>query len=293
MDTEIGLILWRMTQFATITVIGRDKTGVIARVTNFLFEQGANIEALEEQVTRGQFSMTLQASWKDGHLDEKGFGRGLVVLGKSLNMEIKMRLTHPGRKQRMAVLVTHESHCLEALLKEFRGGRLKKAEPVVVISNHAALEALARKYKMPFIQIPWNERVRAEKRLLRLLDQHQVDFLVLARFMKILSPNVAWRFKNKIINIHPSLLPSFPGAQAYRQAYEHGVKIAGVTAHFVSMHLDEGPIIAQDGFVVRPNMSIKDIVKRGQKLESRVLLKAVRLYLSKRLDVYWGVVKEV
>ena len=100
-------------------------------------------------------------------------------------------------------------------------------------------------------------------------------------------------YKNKIINIHPSLLPSFPGAQAYRQAYEHGVKIAGVTAHFVSMHLDEGPIIAQDGFVVRPSMSIKDIVKRGQKLESRVLLKAVKLYLSKRLDVYWGVVKEV
>lgn len=290
---EIALIPIRMMQFATITVIGRDKTGVIARVTNFLFEQGANIEALEEQVTRGQFSMTLQASWKDGQLDPRTLARGLASLARSLKMEIRLRLTHPGRRQRMAILVTREPHCLEALLKEFKAGRLKKAEPVLVVGNRPDLESVVRPYRLPFVHIPWNERARAETRLLNLLEKHEVDFLVLARFMKILSPNVAWRYKNKIINIHPSLLPSFPGAQAYRQAYEHGVKIAGVTAHFVSMHLDEGPIIAQDGFVVRPHMSIQDIVKRGQKLESRVLLKAVKLYLSKRLDVYWGVVKEV
>jgi formyltetrahydrofolate deformylase len=282
-----------MMQFATITVIGRDKTGVIARVTNFLFEQGANIEALEEQVTRGQFSMTLQASWKHGHLDPAALARGLSALARSLSMEIKLRLTHPGRKQRMAVLVTREAHCLEALRREFKAGRLRKAEPVVVISNRPDLRGIARDHGLPFVVVPWNERLRAEKRLLALLEKHEVDFMVLARFMKILSPNVAWRFKNKILNIHPSLLPSFPGAQAYRQAYEHGVKLAGVTAHFVSMHLDEGPIIAQDAFVIRPNMSIKDIVKRGQKLESRVLLRAVKLYLAKRLDVYWGVVKEV
>lgn len=292
-EVKIELILGRMTQFATITVIGRDKTGVIARVTNFLFEQGANIEALEEQVTRGQFSMTLQASWKDGHLDPQALARGLSALAQALNMEIKLRLTHPGRQQRMAILVTKESHCLEALLNEFEAGRLKKAKPVVIISNRPDLESIARQHNLPFVRIPWHERVRAEKRLLSLLEKHEVDFLVLARFMKILSPDVAWRYKNKIINVHPSLLPSFPGAQAYRQAYEHGVKVGGVTAHFVSMHLDEGPIIAQDSFVIRPNMSIKDIVAKGQKLESRVLLKAVKLYLAKRLDVYWGVVREV
>ena len=111
--------------------------------------------------------------------------------------------------------------------------------------------------------------------------------------MKILSPNVVWRFKNKIINIHPSLLPSFPGAQAYRQAYEHGVKIAGVTAHFVSMHLDEGPIIAQGSFDISPDMTLREIVAAGQSLESNVLVKAIKLYLSKRLDVYWGTVKQV
>jgi formyltetrahydrofolate deformylase len=111
--------------------------------------------------------------------------------------------------------------------------------------------------------------------------------------MKILSPNFVWRFKNKIINIHPSLLPSFPGPQAYRQAYEQGVKIIGVSSHFVTMNLDEGPIIAQDCFVVRPHMTLKQIVAAGQKLEAATLLKAVKLYLARRLDVYWGIVKEV
>jgi formyltetrahydrofolate deformylase len=125
------------------------------------------------------------------------------------------------------------------------------------------------------------------------LDQREIDFVVLARFMKILSPNFVWRYKNKIINIHPSLLPSFPGPQAYRQAYERGVKIIGVSAHFVTMHLDEGPIIAQDSFRVSPSMSLKQIVAAGQQLEARTLVRAVSLYLDKRLDVFWGIVKEV
>ncbi len=111
--------------------------------------------------------------------------------------------------------------------------------------------------------------------------------------MKILSPNFVWRYKNKIINIHPSLLPSFPGPQAYRQAYEQGVRIIGATSHFVTMRLDEGPIIAQGSFNVGANWGLKEIVAAGQILETKVLLKAVKLYLAKRLDVYWGIVKQV
>ena len=282
-----------MKKFATITVIGRDKTGVIARVTNFLFEQKANIEALEEQVTRGQFSMTLQASWKGSQLNVPAVESGLTKLAASLQMEIKLRFTHPSRRQRVAILVTRETHCFEGLMRAFKAGQLKRAEPVIVISNRRDLEPLAQEIKLPFVMISWIERVEAEGKLLKLLDEHEIDFMVLARFMKILSPNVAWRYKNKIINIHPSLLPSFPGAQAYRQAYEHGVKIAGVTAHFVSMHLDEGPIIAQSSFNIRPEWSLKAIVAAGQKLETSVLVKAVKLYLAKRLDVYWGTVKQV
>jgi formyltetrahydrofolate deformylase len=218
---------------------------------------------------------------------------GLQQLAGSLQMEIKLRLTHPSQRQRAAILVTREPHCLEALLRAFKAGQLRRAEPVIVISNRPDLAPLANKFELPFVVIPWNERVEAEEQLLKLLDENEIDFMVLARFMKILSPNVAWRYKNKIINIHPSLLPSFPGAQAYRQAYEHGVKIAGVTAHFVSMHLDEGPIISQASFAVQPDMDLKEIMATGQKLESKVLLKAIKLYLAKRLDVYWGIVKQV
>jgi len=282
-----------MKTFATITVIGRDKTGVIARVTSFLFEQHANIEALEEQVTRGQFSMTLQASWKRGDLDGRSLESGLLRLSKDLGMEIRLRFTDPRQRQRMAILVTRETHCFDAIMAAFKRRQFSQAEPVLVVGNRPDLKPLAEKHKLPFVHVPWIERAEAEQKVLALTEEHHVDFMVLARFMKILSPNLVWRFKNKIINIHPSLLPSFPGAQAYRQAYEHGVKIAGVTAHFVSMHLDEGPIISQGSFEIKPTMSLKDIVAAGQALESKVLVKAIRLYLSKRLDVYWGTVKQV
>ena len=290
---EILFIDGVMKKSATITVIGRDKTGVIARITNFLFEQRANIEALEEQVTRGQFSMTLQASWKDEELSTEAVQSGLARLAQTLQMEIKLRFTQPQRRQRLAILVTREPHCLEGLMLSFKAGHFKQAEPALVIGNRPDLEPIAKKFKLPFVMIPWNERADAEAELLRLLEEHTIDFLALARFMKILSPNVVWRFKNKIINIHPSLLPSFPGAQAYRQAYEHGVKVAGVTAHFVSMHLDEGPIIAQASFAIGPEWGLKEIVAAGQKLETKVLVKALKLYLAKRLDVYWGTVKQV
>lgn len=281
-----------MKMFATITVIGRDKTGVIARVTNFLFEQGANIEALEEQVTRGQFSMTLQASWLAGRLDRAGLEVNLKKLGRALGMEISIHFTQPNRRQRFAILATREPHCLEALLQTHRNGKLK-ADPAVVLSNWNDLKPLAAQARIPFKQIAWDDRAAAEKQALQVLQRQEVDFVVLARFMKILSPNFVWRYKNKIINIHPSLLPSFPGPQAYRQAYEAGVKIVGVSAHFVTVQLDEGPIIAQGSFAVKPSMKLKDLVQAGQKLEARVLVKAVQLYLSRKLDVYWGKVREV
>ena len=281
-----------MKRFATVTVIGKDKTGVVARVTGFLFVQGANIEGMEEQVTRGQFSMVIQASWTAKEWRQGRIHDGLDKLAASLGMEIKIRVTEPNRRQRFAILATRETHAMEALLAGCKSGQLP-ATPALVVSNRSDLAALARKNKLPFVQVDWNDRAAAEMEVWRILEEYEVDFVVLARFMKILSPNFVWRYKNKIINIHPSLLPSFPGSQAYRQAYERGVKIIGVTAHFVTMHLDEGPIIAQGSFPVRAGMTLKNIVAEGQKQEARVLVKAVKLYLRNRLDVYWGIVKEV
>ncbi len=282
-----------MKAYATITVIGRDKTGVVARITSFLFEQKANIEGLEEQVTRGQFSMTLQASWRPAQLDAAAVQQGLARLAAALRMEIKLRFTEPNRRQRMAIMVTREPLCAETILDTAKAGRLPRAQPVVVLGSRPDLAPLVDKHGLPFVHVPWEDRPRAEQTALRVLEEHACDFVVLARFMKILSPNFVWRYKNKIINIHPSLLPSFPGPQPYRQAYEQGVKIIGVSAHFVTMDLDKGPIIAQSCFPVKPGMTLAQIVATGQRHEARTLLKAVKLYLTKRLDVYWGVVKEV
>lgn len=281
-----------MQVYATITVIGRDQSGVVARITSFLFVQKANIEGLEEKVTGGQFGMTIQASWAANQCGVSAIRTGLAELARTLDMEIKIRFLEPSRRQRFALLVTRETHCFEAIMAACRTGQLK-ADPVVVIGNHPDLEPLARKHKLPFVHVPWSNRVKAEHRALQLLEKQAIDFVVLARFMKILSPTFVWRYKNKIINIHPSLLPSFPGPSAYRQAYEHGVKIVGVTSHFVSMHLDEGPIIAQASFEVRSSMPLNEIIVAGQKLEARVLVKAIKLYLTKRLDVYWGTVKKI
>jgi formyltetrahydrofolate deformylase len=179
------------------------------------------------------------------------------------------------------------------LLTAIKAGQLQRAEPVVVISNYRDLAPLAKKAGLPFVVVPWDNRAAAETETLRVLAEYEADFVVLARFMKILSPNFVWRYKNKILNIHPSLLPSFPGPQAYRQAYERGVKIIGVSAHFVTMHLDEGPIIAQGCFTVKPSMTLPQIIEAGQKVEATTLLKAVKIFLTKRLDVHWGVVREV
>jgi len=158
-----------MKQFATITVIGRDKTGVVARVTSYLFEQKANIEALEEQVTRGQFSMAIQASWKPRQLNAGTVRAGFDRLAKSLGMEIKLRFTEPHRRQRMAILVTRESHCLEGLLASARAGRLN-AEPALLLSNRRDLEPVAQSDGVPFLVIPWENRADAEDRA-RVLEE--------------------------------------------------------------------------------------------------------------------------
>jgi formyltetrahydrofolate deformylase len=270
---------------ATITLIGHDKAGVIARITQLLFQLGSNIEAMEEQVTRGQFSMTLQASWAAPHFDRAAIQQRIREAALELHMEAKVHFAPVG-PQRLAILVTKESHVLEGLLAKSTAAL--GAKPVVVIGNRPDLGAIARQNQLPFYHVPFLKRAKAEDQVLKLLDKHEIDFIVLARFMKILSPNFVWRWKNKIINIHPSLLPAFPGANAYRQAYERGVKVVGVTAHFVTPNLDEGPIIAQEVLRLKSNEALASIVKRGQTLETKCVLHAVRIYVTKRLDVHWG-----
>lgn len=275
-----------MGRVVNLSVLGKDRTGVVARVTGYLFEAGANVEALEERVRRGQFHMNLQASFK-GALDEGRLRRDVAALGKELGMEMRLRIHVPGAKRRTALLVTKEPHAFEAVMDAIQAGRLG-LDPVLVLSNRKDLSGLAKARNLPFHHVPWTSPEKGEARALRLLDKAEVDLVVLARFMRILSPGFVWRYPNRIVNVHPSLLPAFPGASAYRQAWEKGVRVAGATAHFVTPDLDQGPILAQKAFPVRRDETLDSIKKRGQQAESEVLVDALELCLKEDLDVHWG-----
>jgi len=281
-----------MKLLANIAVLGRDRTGVVAAVTQFLFQNGANIEEIEQQVIRGRFSMSLQASWPAGRLDRHEIVEGLKRVGSSLHMEVRTHFLDPKRRARLALFVTREPECPEAVVRAVKSRRIP-AEIALVVANHQTLHGIASRTDAPFVLLDYTDRAAAEKKALEALERHEVDWIVLARFMKILSPDFVWRYRNKIINIHPSLLPSFPGASAYRQAYEHGVKIMGVSAHLVTPNLDEGPIICQEAFKLRPGEPLPSIVARGRLLEAQVLVRAIRLCLRRRLDIHWGVVHNV
>ncbi len=274
--------------FVTIGLVGPDRSGAIAAVTQHLFRMGANIESLEEQVARGKFRMTLLASWPVSKLDDRRIRADLGSLAQHLRMKLTLRMSDGTRtRRRLAILVSKETHAAEAILRAWKSHRLA-AQPVLLAGNHPQLRSLARRYRLPFASIDYRDRQKAEASLQSNLEKADVELVVLARFMKILSPDFVWHWKNRILNIHPSLLPAFPGAAAYRQAYDKGVKIIGVTAHFVTPDLDQGPILCQDALRLRPNEPLPSIIARGQKLEASCLLRALKLCLSRQLDIHWG-----
>jgi len=274
--------------FLSVGLVGPDRSGAIAAITQQLFRLGANIESLEEQVARGKFRMSLLASWPTNHLHDKRVRTELEKVARHLRMHLTLRLASgTNRRRRIGILVSKETHAAESILRSWKSGSLK-ADPVLLAGNHPHFAKMARRYGLPFQKIDYRDRVKAETALQAHLEKAEVDLVILARFMKILSPDFVWHWKNRILNIHPSLLPAFPGASAYRQAYDKGVKIVGVTAHFVTPDLDQGPILCQDALRIRPNEPLESIVARGQKLESSCLLRALKLCLSRQLDVHWG-----
>ena len=271
--------------FIEITVVGKDRKGVIADITNFIFSNDGNIDELNQNVVNGLFGMHLKASFQN--IQKENMSLGMKNLGRKLGMEIKIHYQEPERIKNVAIFVSKEAHCLTELLDSKMDGKML-VDKVVIIGSERTLESVAKRYKIPFYHIVHKEQSRAELEILRILERYNVDLIVLGRYMRILTPNFVWRYPNRIINIHPSLLPAFPGAYAYVQAYERGAKIVGCTAHFVTEDLDQGPIICQDSFRVLQKDSIKSIQSRGQKLESKTLLAAVRLYLADKLEVNWG-----
>ncbi len=270
---------------AEITVIGPDRKGIVAKVTNYIFENQGNIEKINQNVIRGLFGMQLQASLNG--IDKDRFVKGLRRVCKELGMDVKVHFDEPNRLKNMAILVSKESHCLKAILDAKQREQIKANIPIV-IGSEATLKHVVVEYNIPFIHVNHKDQASAEVKILKLLEKHNIDLIVLARYMRILSPNFVWRYPNRIINIHPSLLPAFPGAYAYLQAYERGTQIIGCTAHFVTEELDAGPIIWQEAFRVSTSDTLENIKKKGQELEAKALLKAIELYLDNRLEVYWG-----
>jgi formyltetrahydrofolate deformylase len=274
-------------ELTEITVIGGDKKGLIARVTSLLFERGINIEDLDQAVRDGVFRMTLHVDTSEMVCRRETLREVLHDLGDELGVDIQVRFPSDRDTQQIAVLVTKEDHCLRTLFEAWERDELD-AEIGVVIGNHSELEPLADRYDVPFHDVGDEKGSPDEDELLDLLAEYDVDLIVLARYMRILSPNVVFRYEDRIINVHPSLLPSFPGAAAYRQAKEEGVRIAGVTAHYVTTDLDQGPIISQRAFDVPDDASLEEIKARGQPREADALLEAVQMHLDDAVSVHRG-----
>jgi len=274
-------------EFTEITVVGEDDTGLIANVTTLLFERSINIEGLDQAVREGVFRMTMQVDTSEMVCTQEKLREDLHDLGEELGVDVQVRFPADRETKQIAVLVTKESHCLEAIFEAWASGELG-ADVSVVIGNHSDLEPLAEKYEVPFHDIGDEKGNPDEQQLLDLLAEYDADLIVLARYMRILSPDVVFRYENRIINVHPSLLPAFPGAEAYLQALEEGVRIAGVTAHYVTTDLDQGPIITQRAFNVPPNAEVDDLERTGQPLEADALLEAIDLHLNDEVAVHRG-----
>ncbi len=271
---------------AVVSVIGRDQKGVVARISTYLASSNINIEDIEQRVMEGLFIMTMLVDLSDLSITLDELVMGLRKIGEEINMETTLRLAGgPAERKRVAVLVTKEPHCLAQLVQDRDAGVLN-GDLVVVLSNHADLEPLAREHKIPFAWAPSTDKAAHEEFLLARLAEHKPDLVVLARYMQILTTRVIDRYPFRIINIHPSLLPYHPGSNAYKQAWEEGVRVSGCTAHFVTEQVDAGPVILQDVFHIRVGEdALEDVKARGRALEAKILSQAVQLYLNDQLVV--------
>lgn len=259
-----------------------DAKGLIAKITNICYKHQLNIIKNDEYVDReqGRFFMrtALEGNFNDATL--------LEDLDLALPEGAERRLVASGRK-RLVLLVTREPHCLGDILMKCYAGAMD-VEIAAVIGNHRELEALVQKFDIPFHWLPAEglSREQHEEQLLQLVDGYGPDYLVLAKYMRVLTSSFVNRYHRRIINIHHSFLPAFVGARPYQQAYERGVKIIGATAHFVTDDLDEGPIIEQDIIHVDHAYSAEHMAAAGRDVEKQVLSRTLQLVLEERVFIH-------
>lgn len=265
-----------------------DQKGIIASVTELIHANKGNIVYIDQYVDRvnNLFFMRLEIEFSSNT-------HSIDVLRDEFDQKIghvfqtKSDFYFKNKKPKMGVMVSKYDHCLYDILAQYNTGRLHCDIPLI-ISNHRDLESVAKQFKIPYYHIPIVKETKneAEKSQLKLLKQHDVDFIVLARYMQIVSKRFISNYPSKIINIHHSFLPAFPGAKPYHMAYQRGVKIIGATSHYVTEELDSGPIIEQDVIKVSHLHSVENFIERGQDLERLVLLRALRLHVERKIMVY-------
>jgi formyltetrahydrofolate deformylase len=264
-----------------LTLSCPDRPGIVHAVSGVLVECGGNITESQQfgDPGTGIFHMRVQV---DTAAEQERLRAAFAVVAERFSMT--WRLDVVGRPVRTVVLVSRAGHCLNDLLFRQRSGLLPVEIPAIV-GNHRDLEPLARFYGVPFHHVPVEAgaRAAAEARLLELVEELDVELVVLARYMQVLSDDLCRRLAGRIINIHHSFLPSFKGARPYAQAHDRGVKLIGATAHYVTAVLDEGPIIEQDVERVDHSMSVAELVGIGQDVEAQVLARAVRWHAEHRV----------
>ena len=262
-----------------------DRKGLVARVSGLLYERGANILHADQHRDHDLGLFFMRVEFELDGFDLDGFRTAFAPLAAELGMT--WRLTSSARLPRVALFCSQYLHCMADLLHRWRSGELECEIPVIV-SNHREVEKLAEFYRVPFKYLPVTAETRAEaeKRQLELLARHQIELVVLARYMQILSPAFVALYPAAIINVHHSFLPAFTGARPYHAAHARGVKLIGATSHYVTDALDDGPIIEQDVARISHRDQVEDLVARGRDLERMVLSRAVRWHLDRRILCY-------
>ncbi len=274
---------------AILKVACQDKKGLIAAVSGFIFQNRGNIITLDEFVDRASNTFFMRVEWDihDFTIERDKIAPAVAKLSNDGGFGGKWELVFSDIKPRMAIFVSKFDHCLWDLLLRHQAGELKCDIPVVV-SNHEYLRHVADFFSLDFRVVPkTNEnKYAAEKKEFEILEANKVDFVVMARYMQVLSEDFLSRYENRVINIHHSFLPAFEGAKPYHQAFERGVKIIGATAHFATVNLDKGPIIHQATLPISHQDTVDDLITKGRDIEKRVLSDGVKLYVANRVFVH-------
>lgn len=275
-----------MTATATLLVSCPDQQGLVAKISSFIYSNGGNIIHADHHTDLAADLFLTRIEWQldDFHLDRELVGPAFNAIAKPLQADWQLHFSDT--KPRLSIWVSRQDHCLYDLLWRYKSGELN-AEIPLIISNHPHLKPIADQFGIDYhcLPITADNKAEQESKQIELLRQYQIDLVVLAKYMQVLSADFIEQFPS-VINIHHSFLPAFVGAKPYHQAYKRGVKIIGATAHYVTSDLDAGPIIEQDVTRISHRDDVAELIRKGKDLERLVLARAVRLRLQHRVLVY-------